>query len=174
MKVLVIVAHPNIKDSIVNRRWVEELKKHPEITIHELYHRYPDEVIDVEQEQMLLLLHDRIVLQFPFYWYSSPPLLKKWMDTVLTYGWAYGTNGDKLHGKELLLAISTGAPSEAYQAGGRNHFTISELAKPFQATSNLIGTTFLPSFVLNGTRNLSDEVIAKSAEQYAKAVLGEW
>jgi len=26
MKVLVIVAHPNIKDSIVNRRWVEELR----------------------------------------------------------------------------------------------------------------------------------------------------
>ena len=154
MKVLVIVAHPNIEESIVNRRWVEELKKHSTITIHQLYRCYPDEVINVEQEQMRLLQHDRIVLQFPFYWYSSPSLLKKWMDTVLTNGWAYGANGDKLHGKELMLAISTGAPSEAYQTGGRNHFTISELTKPFQATSNLIGTTFLPSFVLNGTSRM--------------------
>ena len=173
MKVLVIVAHPNIQESTVNRRWVEELKKHPEITTHELYRRYPDEVIDVEQEQLLLLQHDRIVLQFLFYWYSSPSLLKKWMDTVLTYGWAYGTNGDKLHGKVLMLAISTGAPSEAYQAGGRNHFTVSELTKPFQATSNLIGTTFLPSFVLNGMRNLSEEEIERSAKRYVEAVLKE-
>jgi putative NADPH-quinone reductase len=174
MNVLVIVAHPNIQDSTVNQRWIKELKKHPEITIHELYRRYPNEAIDVEQEQMRLLQHDRLVLQFPFYWYSSPSLLKKWMDTVLTRGWAYGTNGDKLHGKELMLAISTGAPFEAYQTGGRNHFTISELTKPFQATSNLIGTKFLPSFVLNGTRSVSEEEIVKSVEQYAKAVLGEW
>jgi len=93
------------------------------------------------------------------------------MDTVLTYGWAYGTHGDKLHGKELMLAISTGAPSEAYQAGGRNHFTISELTKQFQATSNLIGTKFLPSFVLNGTRSVSKEEIDRSAERYVEAVL---
>ncbi|WP_396125955.1 NAD(P)H-dependent oxidoreductase [Brevibacillus laterosporus] len=25
----------------------------------------------------------------PFYWYSSPPLLKKWLDDIFTHGWAY-------------------------------------------------------------------------------------
>ena len=171
MKILVIVAHPNIEKSRVNKRWVEELKKYPEITVHELYKEYPNEKIDVEREQALLLEHDRIVLQFPFYWYSSPSLLKKWQDEVLTYGWAYGSKGDKLHGKELMLAISTGGPAAAYRAGGYNQFSMSELTKPFQATSNLIGTRFLPSFVLHGIGYLSDEDIAKSAREYVKTVL---
>jgi glutathione-regulated potassium-efflux system ancillary protein KefG len=172
MKTIVIVAHPNITNSRVNSRWVEELNKHTEIAVHELYKEYPDEKIDVQREQALLLEHDRIVLQFPFYWYSSPSLLKKWQDEVLTYGWAYGSKGDKLHGKELMLAISTGGPAAAYRAGGFNHYTMSELTKPFQATSNLIGTKFLPSFVLNGIGYLSDEDIANSAREYVKAVQG--
>ncbi|MCY8243972.1 NAD(P)H-dependent oxidoreductase, partial [Bacillus haynesii] len=51
---------------------------------------------------------------------------------------AYGTNGTALHGKEFMVAVSAGAPEEAYQAGGSNHYTISELLRPFQATSNFI------------------------------------
>ena len=77
MKTLVIVAHPNIAKSRVNRRWVEELKKYPEVTVHELYKEYPSGTIDVEREQALLLDHDRIVWQFPFYWYSSPFFAEK-------------------------------------------------------------------------------------------------
>jgi putative NADPH-quinone reductase len=166
MKVLVIVAHPNIEESIVNRTWLGELKKHPAVTVHELYKQYPDEKIDIEREQRLCEEHDRIVWQFPFYWYSSPPLLKKWQDEVLTHGWAYGSNGNKLHNKELILAVSTGSPKERYQAGGRNNYSMSELLKPFQATSNLIGTKFLPAFIFNGTYTANDEEIIKSAKAY--------
>ncbi|GAL26611.1 NAD(P)H oxidoreductase YRKL [Vibrio variabilis] len=39
---------------------------------------------------------DVIVLQFPFYWYSMPALLKKWMDDVFSFNFAYGPEGDKL------------------------------------------------------------------------------
>lgn len=36
MKTLVIVAHPDIEKSRINKRWVEELEKYPdEITVHE-------------------------------------------------------------------------------------------------------------------------------------------
>lgn len=71
-----------------------------------------------------------------------------------------------------MLAISTGGPAAAYRSDGYNHFTMGELTTPFQATSNLIGTTFLPPFVLNGINSLSDEDIANSAQEYAKSVLG--
>lgn len=30
MKTLVIVAHPNLETSVINKRWVEELQKYPE------------------------------------------------------------------------------------------------------------------------------------------------
>lgn len=178
MKVLVIVAHPNIEESIMNQTWIGELKKHSEITVHELYKEYPDEKIDIEREQMLCEEHERIVWQFPFYWYSSPPLLKKWQDEVLTHGWAYGSEGNKLHNKELILAVSTGSAKERYQAGGRNQYSMSELLKPFQATSNLIGTKFLPAFIFNGTYTASEEQIKESAKAYVDYILArdisEW
>ncbi|UQZ84141.1 General stress protein 14 [Paenibacillus konkukensis] len=171
MNVLVIAVHPHMEQSRINKRWLEELKQHRTVTIHDLYAAYPDERIDVGQEQARLEACDRIVLQFPFYWYSSPPLLKKWLDDVLTYGWAYGSSGDKLHGKQFALAVSTGSPEEAYQAGGRNQFSMSELLKPFQATSNLIGTVFIPPFVLHGIHALSEEELSLNAKRYADYVL---
>lgn len=170
MKVLVIVAHPHLQESKVNYRWIEELKKDIDITIHDLYQQYPQEVIDVKREQQQLIEHDRIVFQFPFYWYSSPPLLKKWMDSVLTAGWAYGSGGNKLHGKELVLAISTGSSEEKYQAGGLNQYTVSELTRPFQATSNLIGMTFLPMFIFYNTNSATDADIAESVEKYVRHI----
>ncbi|MGZ4107412.1 MAG: NAD(P)H-dependent oxidoreductase [Tumebacillaceae bacterium] len=173
MKVLVIVAHPNLAESRVNKRWVEELEKHPEITVHNLYKEYPNEVIDVAREQALCLEHDRIVFQFPFYWYSSPSLLKKWQDAVLTYGWAYGSTGTALHGKEFMLATSTGGPEVAYQAGGYNRYSMSELLKPFEATSNLIGTKLLPSFILHGIFQVGDEELEANAQAYANYVLSQ-
>lgn len=81
------------------------------MTVHDLYGTYPNFTIDVEKEQQLLLELERIVFQFPMYWYSSPALLKQWEDDVLALGWAYGTGGTKSYGKELLLAISTAFPS---------------------------------------------------------------
>ncbi|MDQ0878444.1 hypothetical protein QFZ77_007103 [Paenibacillus sp. V4I3] len=54
MKTLVIVTHPNIDASNWNKAWVEELQKHGDITIHELYKSYPDENIDVVREQQLI------------------------------------------------------------------------------------------------------------------------
>lgn len=171
MKTLVIVAHPNLEQSRINKRLAEEIEKYENVTVHRLYDVYPDEVIKIEQEQELLLSHDRIVFQFPFYWYSAPSLLKKWMDSVLAYGWAYGTGGDKLHGKQLIIATSTGGPTIAYAAGGYNQYTMSELLRPFQATSNLIGTKYITPFSIHGVRTLSNEELNQSADKYVQYVL---
>ncbi|NCT39796.1 NAD(P)H-dependent oxidoreductase [Bacillus sp. EB93] len=170
MKILVLIAHPNIKKSRVNARWMQELEHEKEVTVHNLYDRYPDERIDVKREQELLLSHERIVFQFPFYWYSTPPLLKKWMDKVLEYGWAYGPGGKSLNGKELVLAISIGGSEQSYRAGGSNHYTISELTRPIQATANLTGMHFLSHFVKYGAVVAEQEVINKSAESYVKHI----
>ena len=66
MKPLVIVAHPDMERSRVNRRWKQELDQYPaDIDVHELYTQYPDWKIDVAQEQKLLEAHDLLILQFP-------------------------------------------------------------------------------------------------------------
>ncbi|MDR7246733.1 NAD(P)H-dependent oxidoreductase [Priestia megaterium] len=170
MKVLVNVFHPNLNESKVNKKWVERLQRE-NVTINNLYEKYPNWEFDLECEQKLLLEHDRIVFQFPFYWYSTPPLLKKWQDDILTFGWAYGTGGDKLKGKEFVLAISVGGSQKSYQAGGYNNYTISELTRPLQQTANLTGMEFLSSFVLYKSVVASEQEIEKSAEDLVKHVL---
>ncbi|WP_315792370.1 NAD(P)H-dependent oxidoreductase [Paenibacillus sp. BIC5C1] len=171
MKTLVLVFHPNLSDSRLNRRWAKEMDKQTDVTVHRVYEAYPNEEIDVVAEQKLLEMHDRIVLQFPFYWYSTPSLLKKWQDTVLTYGWAYGSTGNKLHGKELLLAVSIGAPESSYTLDGAFSYTLAELLRPFQATSNMIGTRYLTPYAAYGVMQLSEEQIERTVNEYLAYVL---
>lgn len=173
MKTLIIVCHPKLwNGSRSHKRMTEELLEHG-ITVHDLYKTYPDEAIDVSREQQLLESHDRIILQFPMWWYSSPSLLKKWMDEVLTFGWAYGPGGTKLHGKELGLAITTGSPADSYERDGYNHFTMEEFTRPFQVTFSMVGMKFLPMFTVHSAMNQTDEDLERSVIDYLGYVAGE-
>ncbi|WP_223068518.1 NAD(P)H-dependent oxidoreductase [Paenibacillus caui] len=169
---LVIVAHPDLETSRINKRLTAELERRGNVSVHRLYETYPDEKIDVAREQALLTAHDRVVLQFPFFWYSSPSLLKKWMDVVFELGWAHGKGGDKLKGKELLIAISSGGAQSMYQAGGFHNYSYSELLRPFQQSANLTGMIYRPPFVVSGIREVSDEQLEKYAVDYAAYVEG--
>ncbi|MCM3628339.1 NAD(P)H-dependent oxidoreductase [Paenibacillus glycanilyticus] len=168
MKTLVIVTHPNMEASRVNKAWVEELKKQGDITIHELYKAYPDENIDVAKEQQLVEAHDRVIFQFPLFWYSPPALLKKWFDSVLQYGWAFGPEGDKTAGKQLGVAVSTYGSEESYQSTGFNQFTIQEILRPIEATAKFISASYLPHFTLNDVSNLTDERLAQNSADYIR------
>lgn len=165
MNPLVIVAHPDLIHSRVNRTWYQKLVEN-DIAAYNLYEKYPNEEINVEDEHVLMEQADRIVLQFPFYWYSSPPLLKKWIDTVMTFGWAYGQEGNALRGKELLLAISTGGPAEAYSAEGYNKYPISDLLLPFRAMANLTKMNYVEPFIVSGVKTLRDEELVAFTDNY--------
>lgn len=110
---------------------------------------------------------------FSSFWYSSPPLLKKWLDDVLTYGWGYTSKGGKLRGKELGLAISIGGTVIDYQPGGGDLYTIHELLSPFHAMSNLIETDFLKPFTIFDTDDKSKEELISSSRQYAEYLLAD-
>ena len=151
MKTLVLTAHPDLGKSRINRAWFEALSEAEAVTTRDLTAKGgPKMRFDITTEQELLLSHDRIVFQFPFYWYSAPPVMKAWMDQVLSYGFAYGPGGDKLKGREFLILVSTGGPDDSYHAGGYNNFSMDELLKPFQQTANLTGMTYLRPFVAHG------------------------
>lgn len=143
MKTLVIISHPEIMESGSQQYLLSSIPENKDITVHHLDSVYPDFNIDVEKEQNLLKEHERIIFQFPFYWYSAPALLKKWQDDVLTDGFAYGKKGKALVGKEFGLVMSIGVKKEEYQPGGREGFSIDELTKPFQALALKTGMEFL-------------------------------
>ena len=117
MKKLVIVTHPNLESSQVNKTWVTELNKYTdEFAIHSIYEKYPDLNFNIKEEQALLSKYDEIIFQFPMHWFSTPFALKKYIDEVFTYGWAFGPNGDKLKGKKIGLAVSTGGIEDSYKS----------------------------------------------------------
>lgn len=169
MKTLVIIIHPNLENSLINKRWIEELKKYPnQYTLHDLYQLYPDEKINIEKEQQLIEEHDTIVFQFPFYWFNCPPLLKKWLDEVLTHGWAYGSkSGYKLEGKKIALAISAGINKEDYSETGRYKYTLEQLTSPFEVTFNYIKADYKPLFAFYGAEHHpNQEKIEKNTTDY--------
>ncbi len=165
MQILTIVAHPDISSSRVNKAMTDLCVSANNITVNEIYKKYPNFEIDVATEQILLESHDRIIFQFPFYWYSSPALLKQYIDSVLTYGWAFGPR-NALANKELIVAVSTGSTGESYHAGEKNSFTIDEFLRPFQQTANFLSMKYLPHFLIAGAANISDEEVQYHASKY--------
>ena len=148
--ILMIVAHPNIESSIGNKTIIEHFKSlHPEAEIDELYKLYPDFKIDVKKEQEKLLKADFIILQFPYFWYNAPALLRKWFEDVLEHGFAYGSKGKALQGKKLIVSFTTGSPVEAYKEGGMQNFTLEDLTKGFHQLANLCSMNWA-GFVATG------------------------
>ena len=170
--ILVLFAHPALENSRVGRVLVEAVSDLPGITVHDLYEVYPEGDIDVVREQELLLAHDVLVLQHPFYWYSVPPLAKEWFDQVLKLGWAFGPGGDQLRGKHFLSAITCGGGLDAYTRKGQNRHTIRELLAPVEQTARLCGMEWLGPFVVHGVHALSDTEIAQHAVDYRRLLEG--
>ncbi|GIO32119.1 MULTISPECIES: NAD(P)H-dependent oxidoreductase [Paenibacillus] len=170
MNTMIIAAHPDLAASKTNQALIQAVKGEQGIIVRDLYREYPDWNIDSTREQRLLTEHDRIVLQFPFYWYSSPPLLKKWFDDVMTPGWAYGPGGEHLKGKEFIVATTVGGTEKAYQAGGDNWYTISEFLKPIQRTITKCSGTFLPPFVVYDANQADPQRLQQEGGRYAEHI----
>ncbi|MEM9554728.1 MAG: NAD(P)H-dependent oxidoreductase [Acidobacteriota bacterium] len=167
-RVLVLFAHPALEKSRVNRRLLSAVRDLRGVTVHDLYEAYPFFDIHVEREQELLAAHDVVVLQHPFFWYSTPALVKEWLDLVLEHGWAYGSEGTALRGKLLLSAISTGGREDAYCAEGVNRFTIRQLLAPIEQTARLCGMDYLPPFVVHGALGMISETLERHAHDYRR------
>ena len=165
-RVLVLFAHPLLERSRVHRSLIQHVPSGPEVTFHDLYEAYPKLDIDVKREQELLLEHDVIVFQFPFYWYSTPPILKQWQDLVLEHGWAYGSTGNALQGKTFGTILSAGGTEAAYCSAGKNRFTVRQLLAPIEQTAILCGMRYLPPLVIFGTHVLTEGQIVERGARY--------
>ena len=171
-RTLVLLAHPDLESSRVNSALADAARDLPGVTVRDLAAVRGEGGFDAAAEQRLLVEHDTVVLQFPWYWYSVPGILKEWMDQVLTYGFAYGSGGTALHGRTLQVVTTTGGPGESYQPGGHNRFTMTELMRPIDATAHLCGMPLAEPLVVHGVRVLDDEALASYGARY-RALLGD-
>ncbi|BAQ24473.1 NAD(P)H-dependent oxidoreductase [Streptococcus troglodytae] len=166
MKTLIILAHPNLAQSKVNRALAHAASQVEEVTVRDLYALYPHGNIDVLVEQAALLDADHIVLQFPMYWYSTPALLKEWQDQVLTHGWAYGSKGKALVGKTISFAVSVGSPETDYQSGQCQEHSVEDLLLPLKMTAKYTNLIYTDTFVTGGAFTMTEEEVGEQAHIY--------
>lgn len=170
-KTFVVLAHPSIeKRSIANKIIIEKIRTIERVKIKDLYQEYPSFKFNIEVEQAALVKAESIIFQFPFYWYSVPGILKEWMDQVFTHGFAFGSTGDKLKGKQFLVSTTIGGPEDAYRVGGNNNFPINDLLKPLQQMANLAGMHYNTPIISHnmiyvpGIYNKKEEVEQRAKE----------
>ncbi|MCZ6469423.1 MAG: NAD(P)H-dependent oxidoreductase [Candidatus Dadabacteria bacterium] len=170
-KILILFAHPALQKSRINIELVKAIKNITGITFRDLYEIYPDFLIDVKEEQQLLLEHDVIVLQHPFYWYSCPAIIKEWVDLVLEYGFAYGHEGTALKGKMIMTAITTGGSEDSYKPDGVHKYHVRDYLKTFEQTADFCEMKYLPPFVVHNTFELKNsQDISVYKELYEKVI----
>jgi glutathione-regulated potassium-efflux system ancillary protein KefG len=171
-KIVILVFHPVIYKSRVNRALLKAVEGMEGISCRYMYDLYPDFQVDISKEQEILSKHDIIIWQHPLYWYSSPSLLKEWLDLVLEHGYAYGREGRALEGKKVMSAITSGGRRETYGSAEGVRFTIRQLLAPFEQTVKLCRMQYLPPFVTHGTHLLEGIHIEKAARDYALIIEG--
>lgn len=166
MSVLVIYSHSYQANSRAGRTILGELVKQPNVTIRNLEELYPEGNIDVQAEQEALLKADTIVFAHPTFWYNVPPMLKKWQDEVLAYGFAYGP-GAQLGGKRFIHSYTTGATAEAY-AGGRE----AAIELPQQALASFAGLEYVGAVGTFGfVYTASDDDAVQMAQDHARRLI---
>lgn len=172
--ILLISGHPNLDASVASKTVVEKLKEHfgKDLTVRRLDQTISNGAFNVEAEQQALVDADTIVLQFPMHWYSSPALLKQWMDDVLLHGFSHGSEGTALHGKKLLVSVTAGAGQDVYENILPHDFDI--LMAPYENTAKLTGMEYLGhvnSFAAFTMPGMEVEPVIERSEAQAQKVI---
>lgn len=172
MTTLLLLAHPDLETSRVNRALLKGLQGLSDLEIADLYAFYPDNQIDPQAEIDRLLRADRVVLQFPLFWYSTPPLLKLWEDVVLTPMFYQKPDlGLSTAGLPVLAATTTGGPSASYHPESRIGLTIDDLFASLKATTRRCGWHWQSPFAVHDVRNLDDGSLAKAVDGYRSTIV---
>lgn len=167
MKVLVIYSHTYPETSKAGNAILEVLKATPNFEVRNIDALYPDlNKIDVAAEQKALIEADVIIFQHPIFSFNVTPALKRWMDEVFQYGFAYGTGGDKLRGKKFIHSFTTGAGADEY-AGELGQV----LCAPIHATINYCGMEYVKAFPLYGQHALTNPNVVQEAKAHAEKLV---
>ena len=81
-KVVILLAHPNIKGSQANKALIDAVSDIEGVAVFNLYELSEDIAFNVDEWSKIISDASAVIYQFPFYWMSAPSLLKKWQDEV--------------------------------------------------------------------------------------------
>jgi glutathione-regulated potassium-efflux system ancillary protein kefF len=168
MKALVIYSHTYPETSKAGNAILEVLKATPNFEVRNIDALYPDlNEIDIAAEQKALLEAEVIIFQHPIFWFNVPHSLKRWMDEVLQYGFAFGgAEGNKLRGKKFIHSFTTGFGEDTY-AGELGQV----LSAPILASANYCGMEYIKAFPLHNQFSPRNPNIVQEAKAHAEKLV---
>ncbi|MHC8393403.1 NAD(P)H-dependent oxidoreductase [Pseudomonas sp. LB3P93] len=115
---------------------------------------------DIQQELDKLLWADLLILNFPIFWFSTPAILKGWIDRVLVSGICYGGkrfyDQGGLSGKKALVSITLGGREHMF-GDGAIHGPLEDMLRPIlRGTLAYVGFDVLEPFVAWHVPYISD------------------
>ena len=174
--ILIVTGHPYADSSVGNKEIVRHLlERYPSAQHSDLASLYPDYQVDIEAEREKLLWADVIIIQSPLFWYSMTSLIMRWFEEVFTHGWAYGSKGHALDGKQVLIGLTAGGTG--YEAGGEMGITVDDLLKPIQLIFDYCRMDYLGAIFTEGMFNTgnatAEQVVAMKtlAKQHSQDMI---
>ncbi len=169
-KTLILLFHPDLRRSRANAALAAAAAELPAVEVVDMQARYPSGTVDVAAEVARLEAADRLVLQFPVQWYSTPPLMKAWADAVLTHMYyiAYEAEGRLFEGTPVMLAATAGNVMGSYAADGQNLLPLADLLAPWRATAHRCGLPWADPFFVYEADRLGPEALGLAGQRYVR------
>jgi len=126
----------------------------------------PDILAEIEK----VLWCDLLILNFPLFWFSTPAILKGWIDRVLISGLTYGGkrfyDRGGLKGKKAMITITLGGRPHMLEKDGV-HGRLEDMLRPLlRGTLYYTGMSVLPPFVAWHVPYVSDDARADYLKAY--------
>lgn len=166
-RTLILFFHPDPAGSKANAALLAAARRLPGVEVADMTGLHPDGGFDTDAEVRRLHGAERLVLQFPVQWYSTPPLLKAWQDAVLSrMFYARPDEGERLRGLPVLVTATAGNVLEAYGPSGVNLYPLEELLRPLEATAHRCGLAWTRPHLLFRANRLSAAELDAAGEAY--------
>lgn len=159
IKTICYVAHPNIQSSSSQQFLMQTGQQYSKVQYINLSAIMPQ--LNVTDEVVRLMSADKIIFQFPLYWYQAPEVLFEFINKVFS---VLPTNA--LVHKYFSLVVVVGGKAAHYQAGGREGRTLSELLSNFEVLARHFKCIYLPMFVVHQFKYMNEQQKAQLMWRY--------
>ena len=137
---------------------------------------------DIRAEHDKLRWADTVIVQFPFWWFGMPAILKGYFDRVFVKGFAYGVRDEHtgrtlrygnggLRGKRAMVVVTVGAPPNQIGPRGIDGDMNDMLYPLHHGTLFYPGMTVVPPFVIASADRVGEDEYCTIAEALRERLL---